>query len=75
MTINRSLQYLVTEEIEEQDIVYGQMDGQPDDGRKGIALELKMLLFLIFLIQFDSFTKYNGNLSLINNMDYMSIMT
>ena len=32
-----SLQYLVTEEIEEQDIVYGQMDGQPDDGRKGIA--------------------------------------
>ena len=27
-TINRSLRYLVTEEIEEQDIVYGQTDGQ-----------------------------------------------
>ena len=40
-TINRYLQYLVTEEIEEQDIVYGQTDEQtaewPDDGRKGIA--------------------------------------
>ena len=35
----------------------------------------KNVSFLIFLIQFDSFTKYNGNFSLINNMDYMSIMT
>ena len=35
-TINRSLLYLVTEEIEEQDIVYGQTDRQTDrqtDGR------------------------------------------
>ena len=31
-TRNRPLQYLVTEEIEEQHIVYGQTDG-----RKGIA--------------------------------------
>ena len=37
VTINRSLWYLVTEEIEEQDIVYGQTDGRPDDGRKSIA--------------------------------------
>ena len=36
-TINGSLQYLVTEEIEEQDIVYGQTDGRPDDGQKGIT--------------------------------------
>ena len=28
MTINRSLWYLVTEEIEEQDIVYGQTNGR-----------------------------------------------
>ena len=34
-----------------------------------------MFLFFTFLIQFDSFTKCNGNFSLINNMDYMSIMT
>ena len=36
-TINRSLWYLVTKDIEEQDIVYGQTDGRPDDGQKGIA--------------------------------------
>ena len=30
MTINRSLRYLVTEEIEEQNIVYGQTDGRMD---------------------------------------------
>ena len=36
VTINRSLWYLVTEEIEEQDIVYGQTDRRTDgqmDGR------------------------------------------
>ena len=36
-TINWSLRYLVTEEIEEHDIVYGQTDGRQDDGRKGIT--------------------------------------
>ena len=36
-TINRSLRYLVTEEIEEQDIVYRQTDRRPDDRQKGIA--------------------------------------
>ena len=36
-TINRSLWYLVTEEIEEQYIVYRQTDGRPNDGQKGIA--------------------------------------
>ena len=35
MTINRSLLYLVMEEIEEQDI--DKTDGRPDNGRKGIA--------------------------------------
>ena len=30
-TINRSLWYLVTEGIEEQDIVYGQTDRRPDE--------------------------------------------
>ena len=33
MTINRSLQYLITEEKKEQDIVYVQTDGRPDDER------------------------------------------
>ena len=37
-TINRSLRYLVTEEIEEQHIVYGQTAGWPDDGRKGYRI-------------------------------------
>ena len=37
VTINRFLRYLVTEEIEEQDIVYEQTDIRPDDGWKGIA--------------------------------------
>ena len=31
MTINRSLQYLITVEIKEQDTVYVQTDGRPDD--------------------------------------------
>ena len=31
-TINRFLRYLVTEEIEEQDIVYGQTDGRRTKG-------------------------------------------
>ena len=33
VTINRFLQYLITEEIKEQDIVYVQADGRPDDER------------------------------------------
>ena len=33
VTINRYLQYLITEEIKEQDIVYVQTDGRPDDER------------------------------------------
>ena len=33
MTINMSLQYIITEEINEQDIVYVQTDGRPDDER------------------------------------------
>ena len=37
VTINRSLQYLITEEIKEQDIVYVQTDGRPAGRRKGIA--------------------------------------
>ena len=43
VTKNRFLQYLVREEIEEQDIVWtdrettvGQRDGRPDNGRKDI---------------------------------------
>ena len=33
-------------------------------------VELKCF-FLPFLIQFDSFTKHNGNFTLINNIEYM----
>ena len=39
MTINRSLQYLITEEIKEQDIVYVQTDGRPDDERVSHKLD------------------------------------
>ena len=38
-TINRSLQYLTTEEIKEQDIVYVQTDGRPDDERVSHKLD------------------------------------
>ena len=38
-TINRSLQYLVTGEIEEQDIVYGQTDGRRTDKRVSQKLD------------------------------------
>ena len=78
-TMNRSLQYLVTEEIEEQDIVYGQTVGRRTKGycisSTGLRpVELKCF-FLPFLIQFDNFTKHNENFSVINNMEYMYIMT
>ena len=40
MTINSSLQYLlITEEIKEQDIVYAQTDGRPDDERVSHKLD------------------------------------
>ena len=39
MTINRSLQYLITEERKEQDIVYVQTDGRPDDERVSHKLD------------------------------------
>ena len=39
VSIIRSLQYLITEEIEEQDIVYVQMDGRPDDERVSHKLD------------------------------------
>ena len=39
MTINRSLQYLITEEKKEQDIVYAQTDGRPDDERVSYKLD------------------------------------
>ena len=39
VTINRSLQYLITEEIKEQDIVYVQTDGRPDDERVSHKLD------------------------------------
>ena len=38
-------------------------------------VELKCIFFLTFLIQFDFFTKHDENFSLINNMEYMDIMT
>ena len=39
VTINRSLQYLITEDIKEQDIVYVQTDGRPDDERVSQKLD------------------------------------
>ena len=39
MTINRSLQYLITEDIKDQDIVYVQTDGRPDDERVSHKLD------------------------------------
>ena len=39
VTINRSLQYLITEEIKEQDIIYVQTDGRPDDERVSHKLD------------------------------------
>ena len=39
------------------------------------GLRLEELILLPFLIQFDSFLKHNGNFSLINNMEYIYIMT
>ena len=39
VTINRFLQYLITEEIKEQDIVYVQTDGRPDDERVSHKLD------------------------------------
>ena len=39
VTINRFLQYLITEEIKEQDIVYVQTDGRPNDERVSHKLD------------------------------------
>ena len=39
VTINMYLQYLITEEIKEQDIVYAQTDGLPDDERVSHKLD------------------------------------
>ena len=52
VTLNRSLRYLVTEEIEEQDIVYGQTDGRTtgyrisSTGLRLVELKIKTLFLL-----------------------------
>ena len=69
-TINGSLWYKVTEEIEEQDIVYGQKDVKRQTKGYRISstglwpVELKMLFFC-YLFSYN-LTKHTGNFSLIN---------
>ena len=70
-----SLWYLVTKEIEEQVWTDDRTTMYRINSTGLRPVELKCIFFLTFLIQFDFFTKHDENFSLINNMEYMDIMT
>ena len=72
-TINRSLRYLVTEEIEEHYIVYRQTDGRTTVESVSHKLEIVFYVFQIIWIIYSKGTKHNEDFNLINNMEYMYI--